>query len=149
MALSDHQIKLLGEAAKLLNLEIAGISNIFSGSGEVADWHDLETFVLGNSLDLELQENVVHADALLADAANAFADFHRAAADGGVNPPSDDQINTFKEKLRELHTHVASDQAFAAGAAFACSPAGSAAHRCFDGTRTSRQGKWRWVADDG
>lgn len=125
MALTNEQLKLLAQAAKLLNRDIAGLG----GSPDVfvpaaMTWRDLENIIADAQVEGELRRNIGDADDLFNEAAEAFADFHEAASDVEVNPPSDAEVEHFKDKLRALHAHVQAGQRLETAATFAGALAG-------------------------
>lgn len=120
MALENHQIELLGEAAKILSLNLADVHDLsdLNVPAEMT-WDDLDIIVASRALEDELQRNIDAGEATLNQFAEEFADFHEAAADVEVNPPSDNTIKEFKEKLQGLSEDVAANQNFETAAAFA------------------------------
>ena len=90
MALTNEQLNLLAGAAKLLNQDIAGLGGS-PGALVPAEmtWDDLDTIIADAQLEGELRRNIGDADELFSEAAEAFADFHEAASDVELNPPSD------------------------------------------------------------
>ncbi len=120
MALSEYQLNLMARASGVLNANLAGNAQIDPVTVyEGMTWSEIDSIVRDLDVELTLQRNQEHADEMLNEVAEAFADFHDQASDVEVEPPSDDQVEDFKDSLRRLHEEVQADQQFAAAATFA------------------------------
>ena len=120
MALSYDKIGLLKTAVELLAKSIAKGRDIPEPDvSSRMDWVRLKRFLGNIMLENELRKKSKKPAERLIEAADALAGAHADAAGAEVDLPSEEQLNTFKTKLKEFHKLVAENQRYEAAAKFA------------------------------